>query len=109
MFDSWGRDHGHTQRLGGVAHSIVLVVAHCKVAYAVAYSTAPSSSTTRTPEPSAPEASVRNTALPGPVRQISVVSVSPGNTGEVNRAAIEVTSAATPLPSSATNALPATP
>lgn len=31
-----------------------------------------------------------------PVRQISVVSVSPGNTGEVNREAIEVMLAATP-------------
>ena len=47
--------------------------------------------------PSAPEASVRNTALPGSVRQISVVSVSPGNTGEVNRDAIEVTLAAIAL------------
>jgi len=35
-----------------------------------------------------------------------VVSVSPGNTGEVNRDAIEVTLAATPLPSSATSARP---
>ena len=30
---------------------------------------------------------MRNTACPGSVRQIDVVSVSPGNTGEVNRAA----------------------
>ena len=74
-----------------------------------AYSTAPSSSTIRVSAPSDPDASVRNTALPGSVRQISVVSVSPGNTGEVNRDSIEITLAATPLPSSATSARPETP
>ncbi|GAB4898782.1 hypothetical protein MAHJHV28_47170 [Mycobacterium avium subsp. hominissuis] len=38
------------------------------------------------------------------MRQISVVSVSPVFPGEVNRDAIEVMLAATPPPSSATNA-----
>ncbi|CFB96225.1 Uncharacterised protein [Mycobacterium tuberculosis] len=52
---------------------------------------------------------MRNTARPGSVRQITVDSVSPGNTGLVNRAAIEVMLAATPPPSSATSARPATP
>ncbi len=48
----------------------------------------PSSSTTRWLDPSASAASVRNTAWPGSVRQIDVVNVSPGNTGEVKRAPI---------------------
>ena len=51
------------------------------------YSAAPSSSTSRASDPSGFDASVRNTACPGSVRHIDVVSVSPGNTGEVNRAA----------------------
>ena len=67
-----------------------------------AYSTTPSSSTSRAFEPSGFAASVRNTACPGSVRQIEVVSVSPGKTGEVNRDAIAVTFVASPPPSSAT-------
>lgn len=38
----------------------------------------------------------RKTARPGPDRQIDVVSVSPGNTGEVKRAEIAVTRVASP-------------
>ena len=38
---------------------------------------------------------MRNTARPGSVRQIDVVSVSPGKTGEVNRAATAPTFATT--------------
>ena len=39
-------------------------------------------------DPSGADASVRNTAAPDSWRQIDVVSVSPGKTGELNRAAI---------------------
>src|SRR5690349_14671623 len=49
-------------------------------------SASPSSSTSLALDPSALAASVRKTARPGPDRQIEVVSVSPGNTGEVKRA-----------------------
>ena len=73
------------------------------------YSTTPSSSTSRAFEPSGFAASVRNTAWPGSVRQIAVVSVSPGKTGEVKRDAIAVTFVASPPPSSPTSARPATP
>ena len=47
--------------------------------------------------------------MTGSVRQIEVVNVSPGNTGEVNRAPTALTFVASPPPSSATNARPATP
>ena len=58
------------------------------------YSATPSSSTTRGFDPSGPLASVRYTARPDPVRQIDVVSVSPGNTGAEKRAATAVSRAA---------------
>ncbi len=62
------------------------------------YSTAPSSSTSRASPPSgpeAPEASVRNTALHRvQCARSRWISVSPGNTGLVNRASIEVTALA---------------
>ena len=73
------------------------------------YSTAPSSSTSRASTAVGPGASVRNTALPGSVRQIKVVSVSPGKTGLVNRASIAVMALASPSPSSAISARPENP
>ncbi len=73
------------------------------------YSATPSSSTSRASDPSGADASVRNTVFPGSVRQTDVVSVSPGNTGAVNRAAIEEIFDASPAPSSATRTRPATP
>ena len=39
---------------------------------------------------------MRNTAWPGSVRQIEVVRVSPGNTGDVNRDATAPTFVASP-------------
>jgi hypothetical protein len=51
----------------------------------------------------------RNTAWPGSVRQTDVVSVSPGSTGAVNRAAMALIFDALPPPSSATSTRPATP
>ena len=68
------------------------------------YSAVPSSSTSRAFDPSGLAASVRNTACPASVRQIDVVRVSPGNTGDVNRAATALTFVASPPPSSATSA-----
>jgi hypothetical protein len=53
-------------------------------------------STSRASDPSGLEASVRNTAWPGSVRQIEVVTVSPGNTGEVDRDATALTFVASP-------------
>ena len=73
------------------------------------YSATPSSSTSRAFEPSGFDASVRWTRRPGSVRQIEVVSVSPGKTGEVNRAPIAVTFVASPPPRPLTSARPATP
>src|SRR5206468_5144960 len=73
------------------------------------YSEVPSSSTSRAFDPSGSDASVRNTARPESVRQIDVVNVSPGNTGDVKRDPIWLTFVASPPPSSRTNARPATP
>src|SRR3954468_1250650 len=75
-----------------------------------AYSAVPSSSTSRASDPSGLAASVRNTACPASVRQIDVVSVSPGNTGEANRAPTWlILGAARPPPSSLPSARPAAP